>query len=116
MTANRSKAAISTLINFLIDADLLPYNVNHRMKKYPKKYRKISLDAPQELSAFLNQLNNSNQMSDLTKDSLTLHLLTGCRKSKIRLMKIMNNQYHLLLSHCLKRAITLEKGLSLLFN
>lgn len=86
VTANRTKAAISKLINFLVDADLLPYNVSHRMKKYPEKPRKRSLDAPLELKAFLSQLNNSKQISQLTKDSIKLYLLTGCRKNELRLM------------------------------
>lgn len=93
VTANRTKAAISKLINYLVDADLLPYNVSHRMKKYPEKPRKRSLDAPQELSAFLNQLNSSIQISELTKDSIKLYLLTGCRKNELRLMQ--NNEVSL---------------------
>jgi integrase len=87
VTANRTKAAISKLINFLVDADILPYNVSHRMKKYPEKPRKRSLDAPQELKAFLNQLNTSTQINELTKDSIKLYLLTGCRKNELRLMQ-----------------------------
>jgi integrase len=93
VTANRTKAAISKLINFLVDDDLLPYNVSHRMKKYPEKSRKRSLDAPLELKAFLNQLNNSKQITQLTKDSIKLYLLTGCRKNELRLMQ--NNELSL---------------------
>ncbi len=86
-TANRTKAAISKLINFLVDADLLAYNVSHRMKKYPEKPRKRSLDALQELRSFLHQINSSAQISELTKDSIKLYLLTGCRKNELRLMQ-----------------------------
>lgn len=86
VSANRAKAAISKFINFLVDTDTLPYNVTHRMKKYPEKARKRSIDAPQELRVFLKHINQSSSVSELTRDSIKLYLLTGCRKTELRLM------------------------------
>ncbi|WP_448555767.1 tyrosine-type recombinase/integrase [Thalassotalea montiporae] len=86
VTANRTKAAISKLIQFLIDTDVLPYNVTLKLRKYPEKPRRRSLHSEDELKTLFAYLNSSKAISCLTSDSIKLYLLTGCRKEELRLL------------------------------
>jgi integrase len=83
--ANRMKSAISSFAWYLMDEDVIESNPTIGLRTYEEKPRERFL-SDNELRLLFSHMKHDSKAKTLTKDSIRLYLLTGCRLDELRLM------------------------------